>query len=143
MGTTTNKRKADDISKEKEEEELKNKDVVVQVAEEVAAAAAAAAADADAPLLDADDATGDEDKGDDDKGDDDKDDEDGAGSASKRRFFPRVKHLLTAEWEPVSLLLSVALVGVCPVTVLKNPNLRAICSFSELEVSIRSTGRSR
>jgi len=91
MGTTTNKRKADDMSHEREEE-LKKEDLGV-VPDEVAAAAAAAVAETDSPMQDAEDTIG----------DDDKDDDDGAGSASKRRFFPRVKHLLTAEWEPFLL----------------------------------------
>ena len=116
MGPSTNKRKVDDISKDKDGEALKKGDVV-QVAEEVAAAAAAVAADADADAdVDPDgevDVDGDADAdgdaampdGEDATGDDDKDDDDGVGSASKRRFFPRVKHLLTAEWEPVSIKL--------------------------------------
>lgn len=118
MGPLTNKRKVDDISKDKDGQAHK-KDDVVQVAEEVAAAAAAAAGDADGEAdADADvepdgdvdvdaDAEADMDTpmpdGEDVTGDDDKDDDDGVGSASKRRFFPRVKHLLTAEWEPFLL----------------------------------------
>lgn len=84
MAPTNSKRKAEDITKGAEPEEAK-KDDVIKVAEEVAAAAAATVADADASMEI-----------------EDKDDEDGPESGSKRRFFPRVKHLLTPEWEPVS-----------------------------------------
>ena len=32
----------------------------------------------------------------------DADDKQSGSSSNKRRFFPRVKHLMTREWEPVS-----------------------------------------
>lgn len=117
----SSKRKAEDISKENEDEhpvDEGKKEDVVHVAEEVAAAAAAAAEDTDAPsmVVDVDgsekDNDGDKDDGDDDDKDDggDKDNSETTGSASKRRFFPRVKHLLSSEWEPVS-----AIVAMLPV----------------------------
>lgn len=79
-----NKRKADEITKDEEENPGKSDgDDPMKEDEVTEAAAAVAEAVADS------------------KEDDDDDDQAGDDAAGgKRRFFPRVKHLLTREWEP-------------------------------------------
>ena len=88
--TSNNKRKADDISKDGEDDPTKKDD----------AAVAAAVAEA------VDEAV---------NGSKDGDDEDGVADTPgghKRRFFPRVKHLLTREWEPVRVYIH-PIIGGC------------------------------